>query len=601
MQINFVSIFVNKKYISGSLIFSILIAGIFLRLASANFERIPNVADEVVYINAANSLIKHGYLTLDRDSRMGFGEVSSNPTSALGAGYPAFLAGIIFAFGNNSKFLIAANVSLAIVAFLFSAFILNDLPIKRISKIIGLSMIAVYPGFLYNNDRVLTEPLFSALFLGFFWTYLKGLHKPTGGWLIFAGVLIGMAIQVRPFALPFFLLACIFLITYRTHGVRSTPIRLLYLSGPVLFFMFAWVLFNWSIFGTLKLLPDSGQNPQVWGAMPYFLDMGFTESRNLQQLIEINQAANSDAFLKWRIFGFFQYMWGDIWDENLVHPQWYLQPLIVMQLFIVVPTVVALPIILQPHRPSVLFIASAPLAFTLMCMPFHGLPRYVWPSLPLVFIALAILIDRLSGSSLPKVCFKDQISRRFSTLMHATLIAVYLPFSLILTYSIYFFAWSIESEMSEVRLSRYYQTSINTIEKLTPSYSVTVTPEMLTVENATKISTNRYLNDIDAIPIIRLTKPVPMLNGDAGRTVTKVRLSSSENYLFNFMTIYWIGKKTKEFSENNVYGRFPINFFEDEQVVYIDDDVTNVLLVPAGFRGSTFTVTALEISKFVVN
>lgn len=56
-----------------------------------------------------------------------------------------------------------------------------------------------------------------------------------------------------------------------------------------------------------------------------------------------------------------------------------------------------------------------------------------------------------------------------------------------------------------------------------------------------------------------------------------------------------------DFSEEYVYGRFARNIFENKITVYIADDVDSLLIVPAGFRGSDFSVNGIHITKYEVS
>lgn len=81
--------------------------------------------------------------------------------------------------------------------------------------------------------------------------------------------------------------------------------------------------------------------------------------------------------------------------------------------------------------------------------------------------------------------------------------------------------------------------------------------------------------------------------------MTEVNLNIQGGYIHDYMTIYWTGKNTKEISENTVY-KFPINRFEKSQKIYIDDDVNFLMIVPAVFRGGSFTIDSVQIQKYKV-
>ena len=162
----------------------------------------------------------------------------------------------------------------------------------------------------------------------------------------------------------------------------------------LLFLIPLWVR-NWLQFQQFWLLTDSGFGPKIWGAQPYFLDMSSTNDRELTELIASNIQAAPETYWKWRIFGFFQFMWYDMWDEWLAHPLQVLVPFRLLQPLVVVPAVAAIPVLIRKARYEILLLASVPILFTLMSMPFHGLPRYVFPAVPVVFVLVGVFLQTL--------------------------------------------------------------------------------------------------------------------------------------------------------------------------------------------------------------
>ena len=82
--------------------------------------------------------------------------------------------------------------------------------------------------------------------------------------------------------------------------------------------------------------------------------------------------------------------------------------------------------------------------------------------------------------------------------------------------------------------------------------------------------------------------------------VTAVTLDIPGGYWYDCCTIYWVGNRTSEYSEGCVYGRFPRNRFSGKQTVYIDEDVTGLMVVPVGFRGGSFSVDGIQVTKYLV-
>lgn len=589
----------GKRFVMIFAIIGIIAVGFLFRFEATNFERAPALGDETTYINAANSLLENGFLTWDPYNEMASGSKETKPTTALSPGLPVYLAAVFSTIGNSPKNLIALNVAFSIGSLVLTFFVLNSIVRNDYIKLACLSFVSIYPGLIYNLDRVLTEQIFLFLFLLFFFAFIKGLRSGLTSYFVLAGLAIGYAIQIRVFAMPFLLLACIFIVTFRTVSIPKSSAQIFSLTIPALFFMSLYWLYSWITFGHVYWLPQSSYGPQLWGASPYFLEMNYAETMSLNQLWDMNAKAMPFVFWKWRLFGFFQYMWGDLWDENISHPHWFLRNFIALHLFVAVPTVLAIPYAIRRHQPEVLMVACIPIAFTLMNMPFHGVPRYVWPSIPFVFVTLGVVLERLTGASPRPYPFQGPRLEALSTFMHGTLFGISLLFSLILFYSVFFFAWNIGEEMSNVRLLRHYKLDTSRIDNLKPSTSAVISPDQLLIENANEISNGAYINNEEGPSIIRLANSLRLISHD-GNVATKLTIRSKTTSITNYMTVYWTGAKTKEINENTVYSRFPINRFQNEHIVYIDDDITNILIVPSGYIGSGFLLKEIQVDKYVI-
>ncbi|MDQ0089964.1 hypothetical protein J2T12_003377 [Paenibacillus anaericanus] len=591
-------------------IICIFLVAIIIRIFTVDTTRqLRTGSDEFVYHYAAENLLKYGTLSYDRDGTMFNGTLEIQPTTVLSPGYPLFIAIIYSLFNNSTQAVIIIQLILSIICLWFIYKTLSILKLKKPYIIITLLLSSLYPGFLYNIDRMLTEQLFTTLFLIFVYCFLKGMQENSTIIIGISALFLSCATHVRALAFPFLLLACLFLIIYERQHKSQMFKKLSVFIGIVFLFMLPWWIRNWVTFDSFMLFSEAGENPKVWGAVPYFLDMTSTYNQSLNEIIQNNTYSNPMLYYKWRIFGFFQYMWGDLWDENLVHPHTFLRPFLLLQQLIVVPCIAAIPLIIKNCKKDVIFISCIPIGFTLMNMPFHGLPRYVYPSLPLVFILVGVLLEKAGGLIFRKGRnYSPEASPLFSwqhiadCWMRRCYFLFACLFSLILLYSVYIFAYNIGGEMSAYRLSKYMGISHTSLDEKDIITTNKYGTNNLSIENVILSSKNGddiYKNDLGGPTIIRL-KDQSTLDLKSSGIVSEVNLDFQGGYIYDYLTVYWTGTNTPDISEDKVY-KFPINSFQRSHKIFIDDNVNSLMIVPAVFSGGSFTLDSIEIFKYEVN
>lgn len=557
-----------------------------LRIGVSDITRDIIPGDETIYWYAAGDLIEHNTLTREIDGAMYRGEARVEPTAKLSPGYPLFIAALRMVGGDTSTVL-AANIALSLASLLLMLLIMRELGLARWATVLAFTLAAVYPGFINNLDRMLTEQLFVALFLGFACAAVRGMRTDRVCWTVAAGVLLAMAVHVRAQALPFALVAAVFM--YLTLPVARATRHLSLFAIAVAALMAPWWIRNAVTFGQLILLSNASEGAAVWGATPYFIDMASSRG-DLVDVVARNVPPAPDIYYRWRVFGFLQFMWGDVWDERLAHPIHALRKLLLLQPFAVVLPLVAAPLLALRKQPLVLFVACVPMVVTLLAAPFHGLPRYAFPAVPFAFITLAAL---LSWRALPTIAeglapwqhlARDWTGRGF--------LAASLVFAALLVYSLLVFAPRIATEQSEYRLARYLGTRIERLG--TPVQVTKIDLHHVPVENTSVIRPGRVVNDVDAPPVIKLE--VPLLGGD-GRIVTEVRLNIHGGFHYDYTTVYWTGARTPAISENTVY-KVPNNAWRHGVTVYIDDDVDHLMIVPFMFRWAKMDLDSVVVKKY---
>jgi len=141
-----------------------------------------------------------------------------------------------------------------------------------------------------------------------------------------------------------------------------------------------------------------------------------------------------------------------------------------------------------------------------------------------------------------------------------------------------------------------------------PVWTERVNLEGLPIANTIPLGAGWSWNNVDAPPILDVDVPslslaVPTVHGagiqrDNDRIVTRVRLVFSGGFYIDNMIIYWTGKSSKEINENKVY-KFPVNIWSDAITVYIDDDVSRLMIVPFEFRWARIHMKTAVITKYV--
>lgn len=567
-----------------SLVVVFAIAAI-VRIGITDFHRPIVYGDETTYWYAAGNLLEHGTLTRELDGAMFRGEQPAVPTRRLSPGFPVFIAAIR-AIGGDAASVFVANVALSLATLLLMLFAMRELGAARWATVLALLLASLYPGFAYNLDRMLTEQLYVALFTGFAFAALRGMRTDAVGWTAAAAVLLGLAVHVRAQAFPFAAVLAVFL--YATLPAPRAHRHLAVLALGLVAIMLPWWIRNAITFGQWIPLTEAADNPAVWGAVPYYIDMSSARD-GLAHVIARNMPPAPDVYWRWRVFGFLQYLWGDLWDERLTHPVHALRKLLVLHPLAVVVPIVAAPALAFRRQPLVLFAGCIPLLVTLLAAPFHGLPRYAYPAVPFAFLILAVL---LSGGVAATATGLAEWQRRLGMWMSRGFLACSLAFSVLLVYSLAVFAPGIATEQSEYRLARYLGTRIGRLGP--PARTWRFDLRRVPVENASVIRPGRVFNDRDGPAIVKL--PVPRLGG-SGRIVTEVRLDIHGGYPFDYTTIYWTGAHTPAISEDAVY-RVPNNAWRRSVTVYIDDDVDGLMFVPFVFHGGKMDLDAAVVTKY---
>ncbi|MFN8636371.1 MAG: glycosyltransferase family 39 protein [Chloroflexota bacterium] len=177
-------------------------------------------------------------------------------------GYALFAAGSILLFGEELRALVFVQQALGVVAALLT-YLLGRLTLGpvggRIAGLAGGLLVALNGALILSGQSIMTETLFTALFLGALLGLVLAARSGHWGWALAAGLLLGAAALTRPVAQALVVLAPLaFLLSTR----KPWPI----LRGSALvgigfgLVMAPWMLRNLSEHGTLSAAGGLGRS-----------------------------------------------------------------------------------------------------------------------------------------------------------------------------------------------------------------------------------------------------------------------------------------------------------------------------------------------------
>jgi hypothetical protein len=583
----------------------IIILASFFRLQSINFQRELR-SDELAYDFAAKNLIKFGVYTYDRYGEMNNGLLPIEPTNSLMPGYPIFLFLVYRLFGQSAIYPQLFNLLFSLVSMILTLKIANYIGVKKLFSLILLVFIAIYPGFILNIDRLLTENFFTFLLLGFVYYFILYLDSENFWHSIVSGLFLTMGIYVRPILFPFMILAIFFCYLYDRKAKKAFYLAVTYLLIFIVSFL-PWWIRNFVIFHRLIIFADSEVGPRLWGALPYFIGIFDLKSDNVGEVIR--QAFNVDPWLyiRWRILGFLQFEWGDLWDETLVRRTF--GDLSILHYFIIVLGFIGIPFSIRRINKFAGFLAVFPLGFSIIYMYYHGLPRYVYPTILILFIFAVLTIQyiwewfRRKYVSEKLSLFLDKFWLRDISMNFLFHFSAF--FCMLVLVSVFIFKYYELREVNQYRVSKFCGQGAQQLVKTPILYQKQISSDEIlkygiasTILISDKGNQNIYQNYVDAPPILRIEKAINTIASNPDqKLVTQVTIKSHQNYLFNYMTVYWLNLDKPIWNESNVI-RFPITSMKGEYTVFIDADVNGLVIVPTVFRYGKFSLDDISIKKY---
>ena len=277
-----------EKYRKESIIFLLAVIfqiGVFIIL-SVYFNSPDNfigmTGDAYAYKTATENIIKHKTFSLLPNEPF-------PPDSFRSPGYPFFLTPLFLVTQNWQIVLILQSILYAFVPLLIY---LIGKQIHEKSAFIASLIFVFEPTRLFLSNSLLTDSLFTLLFLSFLFYLFKILDNFTLKNALFGGLFLGLATLVRPISvfLPVFVVVLIIIKFGFNKKLKSA------IAPSVIFLLiFIAVLFPWSLRNKIQFdswqLSSIGSYNLVYYNIPEFLRYknGTAEDRRLEALYEENK------------------------------------------------------------------------------------------------------------------------------------------------------------------------------------------------------------------------------------------------------------------------------------------------------------------------
>ncbi len=350
--------------------------------------------DDDNYRESAEILLRRGVLTYG-----GWPE----PTVFIMPGYPLVLAGI-FALAGSTGWLAARlfQVLISLVGVWLSVKIGDRLGGRRVGLLSGL-FLAVYPPNLTAPGFLMTEVMFTSLFLGGLYLFIKAEEKGDVKWLVLTGFVLGLSTYFRPTGglLPvvfgFYLLLV-------GHPWKRAVYAVVVMGAALVVCLSPWIVRNYLVYKEFIPFTVSGGNPFLRGTyingkinekFPWVKGDRILSDRAQMEYgrKRLTEGFRTDfgTYLRWYTLGKFRDFWvGPYYYKELTYLP---RPLVkAFHLFLLGTGAAGLVTgFLRRQRLALLFLVVAGY-FTVLHMVYLAAPRYSFPVVQLVVILAAYFI-----------------------------------------------------------------------------------------------------------------------------------------------------------------------------------------------------------------
>lgn len=331
------------------------------------------------------------------------GYMSQEPNAYVTPGYPLFLSFVysIFGYKETSPLLQVRLIQSAIgvLTCLIAYFIGKSIKNRKVG-IIAAFVCAIYPVFVWSPSLILTETLYTFLFLIYLYMQIRVLKSESNIIKALCGLVFAAASMVRPALFPLLIIPYIYMYL-KTKNKEALRAFFITASGSVLLMLPWWVRNAVTLKKFIFLATQTG-NPFLGGVFPYYQDVNFISSSSNEQLREglkiVLKGFISKPLLnlKWFTIGKFNLIFGDMW---------YFPPsgsdfLVSLRLFHYMVVVTGwMGAVFSLVKGKLEIISLFAIALTLIQLAFIPEARYAYSIIPLLMILMAYVIDYLFFSS----------------------------------------------------------------------------------------------------------------------------------------------------------------------------------------------------------
>jgi hypothetical protein len=233
---------------------SILVLAVALRLAlvvavNGHLERAIS-PDSPGYIGPALNLIR------------GEGFINDGYRTPV---YPLFIAFFYWLFGERSLPIIFAQILLSTLT-VYMTYLIGKILLTDAVGLLAAFFMAISIESITHAIFLLTETLFTFLFIGSILAYLTFRQSGKKRWVFFSGVSMGLAILCRPIAtyFPFFFL--ILILFDQAKDIRDRLIKSFLYIVSTLVFIIPWMFWNYASIGLATITTISNYNLLLYNA-----------------------------------------------------------------------------------------------------------------------------------------------------------------------------------------------------------------------------------------------------------------------------------------------------------------------------------------------
>jgi 4-amino-4-deoxy-L-arabinose transferase-like glycosyltransferase len=179
--------------------------------------------------------------------------------------YPLFIAFFYWLFGEQPLPIILAQIILSVLT-VFITYLIGKKLLSETAGLIAAFLLAVSIESITHAFFLLTETLFTLLFLGSILAYIIFCQSRKRIWILISGVLMGLTILCRPIATYFPYLFLILVLFDQAKNIYERLIKVVIYSLSLLAVIVPWMLWNYSSIGIATISTISDYNLLFYNA-----------------------------------------------------------------------------------------------------------------------------------------------------------------------------------------------------------------------------------------------------------------------------------------------------------------------------------------------